>query len=432
MAERLEEEFSLRRKLYRYKVLEMALMLLFLITLVNYLPFGGNKFEELKAFHFELFNSNNKTKNVFEAKKLENQKTQKEENKSEKKEQKIPVDVEKMEEENTDNQTVVPQPIAANNWKNTVSTTRLQQNTPPIIPTKSSKITSEISNTIYIGAKKSGVSENNPVVKNQTEGDLQSMLNSLELPKTELLNFNSILPSMILVPNKEKGFWRFGMAGSYDVNYIFSPDNEELGSSQDTTLGLGYGGGLLASYKKGRWGFETGAMYNHKSYPPNFINQFNPDNNPNLLESEFFQDIQLDILQIPINAQYFMVDKPKWRVYISSGMTINMLLQPVYKIQETRAALVATPAPAPPGGQPDKSLKNKTEFPIGILEGGEFRDNSFLTANLGLGVERSLGLRWNIFAQPSYQHQISKQGLRPFKDKFYTLSMTIGTRVTIK
>lgn len=30
MAERLEEEFSLRRKLYKYKVLELALMLLFI------------------------------------------------------------------------------------------------------------------------------------------------------------------------------------------------------------------------------------------------------------------------------------------------------------------------------------------------------------------------------------------------------------------
>ncbi|MFT4971548.1 MAG: hypothetical protein ACI9JY_000748, partial [Saprospiraceae bacterium] len=35
-------------------------------------------------------------------------------------------------------------------------------------------------------------------------------------------------------------------------------------------------------------------------------------------------------------------------------------------------------------------------------------------------------------AQPNYKHYLSKNGLKPFKDKFYTLSLSLGTRVTIK
>ncbi|MFT4758976.1 MAG: hypothetical protein ACI9XO_002035 [Paraglaciecola sp.] len=443
MAERLEEEFSLRRKLYKYKVLELALMLLFIFTMINFLPFGTNKFEELKVFNFEIFknNSDNKTplfNNESEKNAIQNKGKDAFENEGKRAtNQSIPIaDNDNLNaEQNTETKQLMAGNVSPNTWQNTVSPpVRTPQTIPAELPTIKKEIASNNSNIIYIGSKK-GKSFQASLSKDKNENatrEMQAALELLDLPKVELLNFNHVLPSMILVADKEKVSIQFSMVGNFEANYIFSPYNEELGSSQDTTLGLGYGGGILGGFKRGKWGFETGGIYNHKSYPPNFINQFNPNNDRNVLESEFFQDIQLDILQIPINVQYFVIDRPKWRVYVSSGVSINLLLTPVYQISETRAALVA-PAPlAPPGGEPDKSLKNKTEFPTGILAGGNLRENSYLTAQFGLGIERSVGSRWSIFAQPNYQHYLSKNGLKPFKDKFYTLSLSLGTRVTIK
>ena len=432
MAERLEEEFSLRRKLYRYKVLELSLMLLFLITLINYLPFDVHQLDHFKGFKFEIFHNNKENTPV--ASNIVNDQTKKEATKNTIKQ--APVT-------NQSDEPVMEVPVADakipfNNWKNTTAGNeqRVVENIPAKMPFSQKELVPVHSDNIYIGAKK-GRSQNALLAQEQAAQSpdqvMQSILNSLDLPKAELLDFNSVLPSIILVPNKEKSSLRFSMLGNYEANYVFSPDNEELGSSRDTTLGWGYGGGMLGGFKRGKWGFETGVIYNHKSYPPNFINQFNPDGNKNLLESEYFQDIQLEILQIPVHAQYFMVNQPKWRVYASSGVSLNLLLTPIYQISETRAALVTTPPPsAPPGGEPDKSLKNKTEFPQGILHGDGLKGNSYLTANFGIGIERSVGSRWSVFAQPNYQHYLSKNGLRPFKDKFYTFSLSVGTRVTIK
>lgn len=437
MAERLEEEFSLRRKMYRYKVLELALMLLFIFTLINCLPFGANKFEELKAFDFELFKSNKEEKSSI----FDNQK----EEITTKPVQKEVVEAtapiadnvvlnQKKDIENTLNKANSP---FQNTWKNTSSEkATIIKKTPKKLPTPQKEITSEPSDNIYVSNHadeytKQSLATN--LIEEENRNN-QVLLDLLDLPKAELLDFNRVLPSMILVPSKEEITWRFSMVGNFEANYIFSPDNEELGSSQDTTLGLGYGGGILGGFKRGKWGFETGGIYNHKSYPPNFINQFNPNGNKNILESEYFQDIRLDLLQIPINVQYFVVNKSKWRVYASTGMSVNLLLSPLYQINETQAALTQMPTPTlgPPDNVPDKSLKNKTEFPKGILAGGNLKENSYLTAQFGLGIERSVGNRWSVFAQPNYQHYLSKNGLKPFRDKFYTLSLSVGTRVSIK
>ena len=256
-------------------------------------------------------------------------------------------------------------------------------------------------------------------------------LGTLDVPQT-VFDFNTYAPAMVLTPDRVSGEWRLGMRGSYDLNYIFSPENEDLGSQQDTTLGYGYTAGITLGYKKGRWAFETGGVYVHKSYPPNFLNQFNPNGNKNLVESEYFQDIQLDLLQIPFTLQYFAVNRSKWRMYTTTGVSLNMLMTPVYKISEETAVLAPVPPSGPSGSGPDGSLKNKTEFPVGILQGGSYRENSYWTANLGLGFERTLGERWTFFAEPNYQHFISQRGLKPFKDKFYTLSLSIGTRVSLR
>jgi hypothetical protein len=442
MAERLEEEFSLRRKVYKYKVLELALMLLFIFTMINVLPFSADKFGELKAFDFEIFKNNNADKTpLFDAKNIENAKQNKNlnalENENEQNTNKAistaaNENVATAQVENT--ASIASANVSPNTWQNTVSTlTRMPQTVPAQLPIIKKEIIPDNSNTIYIGQKKGKSTAAVLTEKEDATREMQAALEMLDLPKAELLDFNHVLPSMILVEDKEKTSVWFSMVGNFEANYIFSPDNEELGSSRDTTLGFGYGGGILGGFKRGKWGFETGGIYNHKSYPPNFINQFNPNNDKNVLESEFFQDIQLDILQIPINVQYFVLDRPKWRIYASTGLSVNLLLTPVYQISETRAALVATMASAPPGGgEPDKSLKNKTEFPTGILAGGSLRENSYLTAQFGLGIERSVGSRWSVFAQPNYQHYLSKNGLKPFKDKFYTMSLSLGTRVTIK
>ena len=52
----------------------------------------------------------------------------------------------------------------------------------------------------------------------------------------------------------------------------------------------------------------------------------------------------------------------------------------------------------------------------GVFEGGNLIDNTYITANLGLGIERRFNSRMSIFVGSTYQHQITK-GLGPQSDK---------------
>ena len=62
---------------------------------------------------------------------------------------------------------------------------------------------------------------------------------------------------------------------------------------------------------------------------------------------------------------------------------------------------------------------------------GSFLQNRYFTANLGLGMERSIGARWSIFTQSIYQHTLLSNGFGPNKDRLNTVSIFAGARASI-
>ena len=70
----------------------------------------------------------------------------------------------------------------------------------------------------------------------------------------------------------------------------------------------------------------------------------------------------------------------------------------------------------------------------GWMEGGTFRENSFMTGNIGFGFERFVTGRWSFFAQPTYQHTIYSfnKGFGPTNDRMNTLSIYTGIRIRMK
>lgn len=88
--------------------------------------------------------------------------------------------------------------------------------------------------------------------------------------------------------------------------------------------------------------------------------------------------------------------------------------------------------PIPSSPDDNRSIRQEKEFPEGLFDGGSLRDNYYLTANLGLGAERFLSSKWSIFLQPNYQHYLMSEGIGVNKDKFYTFSIYLGTKFSLK
>jgi|GEM_PF-896545 len=445
LAQRLREELSLKKKLYKYKVTEAALMLLLLLTMVNYFP-PGERFQRPTAAMDEIQEPNPPSPvlpefSVSSSAQLITAPT-KRNGFSESSTVESPPTLSKKEKP-------APSKISGGIITSSKGGTKTAQKEsaanhliPPFErgPQFIESVPSKLPLLSYLAIPKILLPEElvgrslkmatpqTTADKNETDSPLPSPIESLT---PQLLNYENAvsLPLVQPIPAKKKKQIRFSFFSSVDYNLVFSPKEIVFDTvvGKDVTDAYGYGGGITFSVKKGRWEFETGGLYTFKRYVPK-----TPDHQfekQGYYVFERFEGIQLDILQVPMNLHYHFINRPKWKLYGVFGASLHMVMSPVYEIKQTR--ILAFASPLPPDGN-FNSLKDEKQFPKGILGGGSFKENSYLSGNLGLGLERYLSPRWSIFLQPNYQHYFSPNGIGPNKDKIYTLSFFLGTKVNLK
>ena len=441
MARRLEEEFSLRYKLYKYKIAEAALMMLLVLTIFRFMPLLEEAYQKQPA---------NPSIQQFEA---------------------IPKSVNPAQnQQNIPPSSTAPTPVQKN----------LPLLTTPIAATSATPKSSRFSNRGNLGEntevpEPGAVNFQNTPIGNTflppgKMGEIHSQ--QLSLPFVDLVAAKNLasqpsatpdtytgsgsldlLASLPAMPVQSRFAWempqvpqnislkkqemRFSIFSNTDVNYVFTPSNKLsvfdtlVATAADTTAASGYGGGILVSWKKGKWEFQTGGVYSFKRYIPNTpIFLFKT---VNYYIREDFHGIQLDILQLPLNLQYHFVDSGKWRFYGSGGVSGHFITSSIYEIKYRRIpAFSASAITFPSSPEDNKSIRQEKEFPEGLFDGGNLQDNFYLTANLGFGMERYLSSKWSVFLQPNYQHFIMSEGIGVNNDKFYTFSIYLGTKFNLK
>ena len=189
----------------------------------------------------------------------------------------------------------------------------------------------------------------------------------------------------------------------------------------------GYGGGFALGFQLKRFLIETGISYNFVSYQQreeaNIIGSFARG----YLEEQW-DDAELNMVQIPLNIQYSFLAKRKWRMYSLTGVSINMALQNNFNFQledqeQTSSRSISLN---------ESEIASEASLYKGILEGGGFRENSYLTANLGFGVERKFTYRWSLFLQPIYRRHFLIDGIGPNEDRVHSSSVRFGAKVKIR
>lgn len=228
-----------------------------------------------------------------------------------------------------------------------------------------------------------------------------------------------------------------GMFATAEYNHILmSVQEEKRKSATIERAAYGYGGGLSLNLDFGRVELQTGLIYAARHYPVDVTYV-----RGSLLQGlwgDKLETTELNLLNLPMQLRYDVVQRGKWRLYLLGGGAVQVAFQSSYYTADA-PEFHFSPVPQDPDNPSPVPNANVTEINRGagwFERGGRFRENAYLSANLGFGAERFLTERWSLFAQPVYQHAFyhfsGDKGLGPNNDRINSLTLLFGTRVRMR
>ncbi len=242
-------------------------------------------------------------------------------------------------------------------------------------------------------------------------------------------------------PLKKKKSIRGSMFGSLDFNQIITPPNYlERRFKEFDRYAIGYSTGFTLSFGRGRWEMETGMIYSAKYYSPPTVLFIISGNIRDGYLAEGLKYFELDIYNIPLNFRYNYVNSGKWRAYAMLGASLQIAGQTHYYTATQDGFSNANhlaPTPTNSVGSPSAGFSQTKDIFDGWLEGGPFKENSYISLNFGAGVERYISTRFSAFVQPTYQYSfdylrnVLSSEIGPDRDKINTMSIYTGIRVRI-
>lgn len=459
MSHRLDEEFSLRRKLYKYKVAEVALMLLALFTLFQYLPLHKNHQANQPKIEKAIPTTPNSLAAVGSITESSNSDQAANEvvdivtSTSKAVAAVATLDQINSEEPLTQkNQTT----LAANHSEVNLSKITKTASVVPLSIAKKSVVDNSVKSVAnaefykktdqelfvkdqVVAAASNDQKTNSTIVEaslNEASPSLMTTNSIGQLPLASLsmnipeVDFESVQDWCQMCNSKKTVNVRVGMFFSSDFNEIITPE-KTIDIIRDITQPIyqqvtnGYGGGISLGFQHQKWEVETGITYARIAYEPiqtiyttgSFIRQD--------IQEEVFDAAFLNMLKIPLHLNYTFNHIGKWHFYAVGGASLNVLALNHFNVTTTSLG-------SEPPTTADLRKYSESSSYDGLFEGGNFQTNSYLTANVGMGIERYLNAQWSIFMQPIYQRLIFQKGFGPNNDRFNTLSIQVGAKSTFR
>ena len=439
MSTRLDEEYAYRRKVMITKSLEAAVILLLIWTAVNFFPFKKINSTDQPVAKTNLpsiqQNNTNDQNEVATPNNLISENTA----------SIISNLTISGTQQNADSEVIVegiaPLPVTGSLSHNN-SLTIDEDLTNLIPPTTAPRIEASpsLSDAASISLIQKEKKYNSTLIAEDFAGAKDGLLE--EKLKVQISPLQSLLPSLLSSDEYEEndyssipGIFRkkklrthdvfFSMFSSLNFDYVESDFYNDKIREWDVFQRdrYSYGGGFAIGFQLKRFLVETGLAYNYVSYrqraETNIIGSFARG-----FAEEQWEDAELNMVQIPLNIQYSFLLRKKWRMYSLTGVSLNVAATNNFSFQVEETT--ATRAPI------QSQIANEAASYKGLLEGGTLYENSYLTANLGLGIERKFTYRWSLFLQPVYRHYFLFEGIGPNKDRIYSGTVTFGAKVKIR
>ncbi len=219
-----------------------------------------------------------------------------------------------------------------------------------------------------------------------------------------------------------------GLIASADIDNVKTPYDGIRRRKPYTIRGSGYTLGAMVNYNQKNTSVETGITYAEKAYSSPLTFKFG--NFQDGYFEEKLKEIRYKIISVPVNFRFAVAHNSKHKLYLLGGATLHAVADAAY----TRTLSVFTggrdveselPSYVPPSPSADM------HFPEGFARGGTLAENVFVTANTGVGYEYNPKPGLSFYVQPTYQQNLSSQGLGPKHDKISSLSVLVGTRTSL-
>ena len=324
----------------------------------------------------------------------------------------------------------------------------------PVVDAQKVIITDENNYTAVINEAEvieSNTAENGPEIKtgqleNATSKSIQDLValesaSSIDqlvlsniLPVVSQENSKPVVPVMVALHSQGEKNWAVSAFSDLGFNHISTPYDELYEKSGYNQNRIGIGGGLRVHRDFGPVELSAGLTYSSLKYnPKEFIELFkrSPESEGTVYR---FEGIELNLLSVPIHANYYINKTGKWHAYIAAGGAIHLALQAEY---EKDAELVPGALPIPEFVDENEGATvtvgrtpnfEKKKFPDGLLENGSFKDNHYFTLDLGIGVERKISKSTSVFAQPTVYYNLFDKGLSANNDKINTFTLQLGAK----
>ena len=257
-------------------------------------------------------------------------------------------------------------------------------------------------------------------------------LAEIESSKTILLNLGDQPDLEAKVDPAKRTSLQISMLGGADYNQVMTPENTDKNISAYDRYSLGYRGGLMLDVGRinSRLKMGTGLIYTAKTYEVNrsILQGSLILRGAKGLTAETLDNIELNIVNLPVFARYDVIQGKRWSVFAHAGVAMQVAIQANYYVN-----FPDFPQPTRIGQTPRRYSQIEGRNG-GFLEGGSFNENSFFTGNMGLGLERHVADRWSLFMQSRYEYSLGyfSAGLGPNQDRINTMSFESGIRVKLK
>lgn len=465
MNERLDREFTLKGKIVRYKIVETALMLLALFTIINAIDWNTYttsetpraeltvpKIEE-SASKSETQNSKSETQNP----KLETQNSNENENatnwrqrggiqlKNGQNKGQNEQNTLQNQQQNQQRLTPIGQPIVGNSLKNeTVPSAFNPINTPNTegsylekTNVQNSDIAQSANNELpktnvwaVESSKIEAIEGTNEAVKSSAMSNqaLVEVVPVIDILPTNLLENNKLdMPLNIIKSNADKKpRWRLSAFGTTALDWVrtsYVVDRQQRFQQQRVA---NYGVNALVAYQKGRIEVETGLTFNQKKYSIDNAEYITGSVSRGLTQ-EKPEKLRLSIVSMPLNFNVKVKSSRRWDVYAHTGVAMNAIVDAFDYSQKVTTPTDPNQPPSPnplPSGDDEIASYSK-----GLINGGETKENVYLTGQIGAGVEYKLSPKTSLFLQPTASFMLNKKrGIGSLDDRLRTYSIQAGAK----
>nr|MBS0036649.1 outer membrane beta-barrel protein [Saprospiraceae bacterium] len=215
-----------------------------------------------------------------------------------------------------------------------------------------------------------------------------------------------------------------------DINTIHTPFDKVYHQRGYEQTKFGFGGGIAFGLHHNRWTVEGGMVFSMKQYNPRKVLEiFRFNSADESAQAVSLSSIELNTLTIPLNIRYDLARSDKKLIpYFKMGVGLNLATHANYQRDEYKFLLaIRLPGNAEINLQEEPRL-NEKKFTDGLLQGGSFQENHYLSLNTGLGLDYSLSKQWRLFTQVGYNFNALEKKLGPNEDHINTVSLQLGFR----